>query len=53
MLGLSTGVLSLQDVTVSYTDPTGDDDSNAIQDVAGNDAVSLVDQDGRQCLDGA
>ena len=44
VLGLSTGVLSLQDVAVSYTDPTGDDDSNAIQDIAGNDAVSLVNQ---------
>ena len=44
LLRLGTGVLSLQDVTVSYTDPTGDDDSNAIQDAAGNDAVSLVDQ---------
>ena len=41
VLGLSTGVLSLQDVTVSYTDPTGDDDSNAIQDVAGNDSRQL------------
>ena len=45
VLGLGTGVLSLQDVTVSYTDPTGDDDANAIQDAAGNDAVSLVDQE--------
>ena len=44
LLQLGTGVLSLQDVTVSYTDPTGDDDSNAIQDVAGNDATSLVNQ---------
>ena len=44
LLQLGTGVLSLQDVTVSYTDPTGDDDSNAIQDVAGNDSVSLVNQ---------
>ena len=45
VLELSTGVLSLQDVTVSYTDPSGDDDDNAIQDVAGNDAVSLVDRE--------
>ena len=44
LLQLGTGVLSLQDVTVSYTDPTGDDDSNAIQDVAGNDATSLINQ---------
>ena len=45
VLGLGTGVESLQDVTVSYTDPTGDDDASAIQDAAGNDAVSLVDQE--------
>ena len=44
LLGLGTGVQSLQDVSVGYTDPTGDDDANAIQDAAGNDAVSLVDQ---------
>ena len=44
VLGLSTAVLSLQGVAVSYTDPTGDDDANAIQDVAGNDSASLVDQ---------
>ena len=44
LLQLGTGVQSLQDVTVTYTDPTGDDDANAIQDAAGNDAVSLVDQ---------
>ncbi|MFC7205544.1 SwmB domain-containing protein [Comamonas endophytica] len=30
-------------VSVSYTDPTADDDGNAIQDAAGNDAASLVD----------
>ena len=29
-------------VTVSYTDPTGSDDANAIQDSAGNDAISLA-----------
>ena len=28
-------------VTVSYTDPTGSDDANAIQDSLGNDAISL------------
>ena len=44
VLGLGTGVLSLQVVSVSYTDPTGDDDTNAIQDVAGNDAANLVNQ---------
>ena len=45
LLRLGTGVQSLQDVSVSYTDPTGDDDANAIQDAAGNDAVSLIDQE--------
>ena len=28
-------------VTLSYADPTGSDDANAIQDSAGNDAISL------------
>ena len=45
LLRLGTGVQSRQDVSVSYTDPTGDDDANAIQDAAGNDAVSLIDQE--------
>ena len=45
LLRLGTGVQSLQDVLVSYTDPTGGDDANAIQDAAGNDAVSLIDQE--------
>lgn len=31
-------------VTVSYTDPTGSDDANAIQDSAGNDGISLSSQ---------
>ena len=44
LLQLGTGVQSLQDVSVSYTDPTGDDDPNAIQDVAGNDSTSLINQ---------
>ena len=30
-------------MTVSYTDPTGGEDTNAIQDAAGNDAADLVD----------
>ncbi len=29
-------------ITVAYTDPTGGDDANAIQDAAGNDAASLA-----------
>ena len=28
-------------ITVAYTDPSGSDDANAIQDAAGNDSVSL------------
>jgi uncharacterized repeat protein (TIGR02059 family) len=32
-----------QKVTFSYTDPTANDDTNAIQDAAGNDAASLSD----------
>ena len=42
-LQLATAVRELQDVTVSYTDPTGGDDTNAIQDAAGNDAADLID----------
>ena len=39
-LGLGTAVTSGQVVTVAYTDPTDDvDDTNAIQDRAGNDAA--------------
>jgi uncharacterized repeat protein (TIGR02059 family) len=41
-LTLAAGVGSGQVVTVSYTDPTGGDDANAIQDAAGNDAASIV-----------
>jgi hypothetical protein len=33
-----------QSVTISYSDPTGSDDANAIQDSAGNDAASLTSQ---------
>ena len=35
---------SLKDVKVTYTDPSANNDANAIQDPAGNDAVSLTDQ---------
>ena len=47
VLELGTAVLSLQDVSVSYTDPeiaADGNDTNAIQDVAGNDAANLVNQ---------
>ena len=42
-LGLGTAVASGQEVTVTYADPTdGVDDTNAIQDRAGNDAADLT-----------
>uniref|UniRef100_Q3APA8 Uncharacterized protein n=1 Tax=Chlorobium chlorochromatii (strain CaD3) TaxID=340177 RepID=Q3APA8_CHLCH len=41
-LTLGTTVVSGADVTVSYADPTTVDDSNAIQDVAGNDAAKFT-----------
>ena len=43
VLRLASAVRELQDVKVSYTDPTSGDDANATQDAAGNDAVDLVD----------
>ena len=43
VLNLTNGVHSLQTVKVTYTDPTADDDTNAIQDPAGNDAADLID----------
>ena len=44
-LVLASAVQPDQVVTVSYNDPTGADDSHAIQDAAGNDAAGLVDQE--------
>ena len=41
-LTLGTAVINGEVVTVSYTDPTSGNDANAVQDVAGNDAVSLA-----------
>ncbi|WP_265597361.1 SwmB domain-containing protein, partial [Verminephrobacter aporrectodeae] len=41
-LTLSTPVVHGQSVTVAYTDPTTYDDSNAIQDVLGNDVASFA-----------
>ena len=38
-------VPSLKDVKLTYTDPSASNDANAIQDPAGNDAVSLTDQE--------
>ena len=40
-LTLSSAVTNGQTVTVAYTDPTSGNDSNAIQDAAGNDAATL------------
>ena len=44
VVGLDTAVLTGQDVTVTYTDPTSGNDNRAIQDPAGNDAATLTDQ---------
>lgn len=44
LLILANAVSHGQAVTVSYLDPSSDNDANAIQDTAGNDAVSLSTQ---------
>jgi uncharacterized repeat protein (TIGR02059 family) len=44
VLTLSAEVLSTDKLTLSYIDPTSGNDVNAIQDSAGNDAASLVNQ---------
>ncbi|MFW1946262.1 SwmB domain-containing protein, partial [Acinetobacter guillouiae] len=41
VLTLGTPVTAGQAVQVGYTDPTAANDPNAIQDIAGNDAVTL------------
>ena len=41
-LELSTAITQGQAVVVSYTDPTTGDDASAIQDAAGNDALSFT-----------
>ena len=41
-LSLNSAVAYGQTVTVAYTDPTSGNDSNAIQDGAGNDASNLI-----------
>ena len=43
-LSVSPVIRAGQRVVVAYTDPTGSDDANAIQDAAGNDAVSFTAQ---------
>lgn len=42
VLTLDTPVANGKYVSVIYTDPTGDNDSNAIQDIAGNDTPSVT-----------
>ncbi len=41
-LGLTNPILNAQVVSVAYTDPTVDNDVNAVQDASGNDALSLT-----------
>lgn len=43
-LTLASAVTQGQTVTVTYTDPTTGNDTNAIQDTAGNDATTLTNQ---------
>ena len=43
-LTLETAVGAGETVTVSYADPTADDDANAVQDAFGNDAASFAEQ---------
>lgn len=42
VLTLGSTIQSGQTVTVAYTDPSGANDANAVQDLAGNDAVTLA-----------
>ncbi|UUN99422.1 Ig-like domain-containing protein [Acinetobacter bereziniae] len=42
VLTLGAPVTAGQSVTVGYTDPSADNDVNAIQDIAGNDAATLT-----------
>ncbi|MEY3353953.1 MAG: hypothetical protein RLZZ16_755, partial [Actinomycetota bacterium] len=44
VLTLSAPVASGQSVSVSYSDPTGGNDANAVQDAAGNDVATLASQ---------
>ena len=43
-LGLSRAIEAGQSVSITYTDPTAGNDLNAIQDLVGNDAVSISNQ---------
>jgi uncharacterized repeat protein (TIGR02059 family) len=42
VLTLASAVGAGQSVSVAYTDPTGSNDTNALQDAAGNDAATLA-----------
>ena len=44
VVGLENAVMTGQEVTVTYTDPSPGDDGSAIQDPAGNDAATLTDR---------
>ena len=44
ILNLTNNVTPTQSATISYTDPTTGNDNNAIQDFAGNDALSFTAQ---------
>ena len=44
ILTISTNIFVNQVVTISYTDPTVGNDANALQDISGNDAISLTNQ---------
>ena len=41
-LNLASTIFAGETITVSYSDPSGSDDANAIQDLAGNDAASFT-----------
>ena len=41
ILNLSSAIRASQIVSFTYSDPSGSDDTNAVQDSAGNDAISL------------
>jgi uncharacterized repeat protein (TIGR02059 family) len=42
VLTLTTAVTNGQAITVAYTDPSTNNDTNAVQDAVGNDAATLV-----------
>jgi hypothetical protein len=44
LLALGTRIESGQSIAVTYTDPTGGNDANAIQDLWGNDAITFSNQ---------